>query len=60
MRSFDEAMDFKTLLMADAEVTAMMPAEALERMFDLDVHLRHVDKIFERVFGTNTNQGEGS
>ena len=60
MRSFDEAMDFRTLLMADAEVTAMMPAEAFERMFDLDVQLRHVDKIFERVFGTNTNQGEGS
>ena len=58
MRSFDEAMDFRTLLMADAEVTAIMPEEALERMFDLNVQLRHVDKIFERVFGTNTNQGE--
>ena len=60
MRSFDEAMDFRTLLMADTEVAAVMPAEALERMFDLDVQLRHVDKIFERVFGTNANQGEGS
>ena len=58
MRSFDEAMDFRTLLMADAEVTAIMPEEALEQMFDLNVQLRHVDKIFERVFGTNTNQGE--
>ena len=27
-----------------------MAAGDLERAFDLDVHLRHVDRIFERVY----------
>src|SRR5215475_5639163 len=44
--------DFLTGLKADREVTkALQPAE-LESLFDLDFHLKHVDTIFARVFGT--------
>jgi adenylosuccinate lyase len=44
--------DFLTRLKADREVTkALQPAE-LESLFDLDFHLKHVDTIFARVFGT--------
>jgi adenylosuccinate lyase len=50
MRSFDEARDFKALLLADADVTAVLPAAAIERAFDLDEQLKHVDHIFDRVF----------
>ena len=51
MRSFDEQKDFKALLAEDAEVVAVLPRDAIEAAFDLDVHLRHRDRIFERVFG---------
>jgi adenylosuccinate lyase len=42
---------FLDLLKADAEVTALLDNSELEALFDLDYHLKHVDTIFERVFG---------
>jgi adenylosuccinate lyase len=50
MRSFGEQRDFKALLLADADIMAVVPAGAIERAFDLDEQFRHVDYIFERVF----------
>ena len=50
MRSFHEAADFKTLLLADADVTRVLPAAEIERAVDLKEQLRHVDHIFNRVF----------
>jgi adenylosuccinate lyase len=50
MRAFDERADFKRLLLADPEVIAALPPEEIERAFDLQAQLRHVDDIFERVF----------
>ena len=44
-----EGKDFLTLLKADPEV--VLSDAALERLFDLDYHLKQVDRIFERVFG---------
>ncbi|MEM9169429.1 MAG: adenylosuccinate lyase [Pseudomonadota bacterium] len=38
-------------LKADADVSALLDPEALEALFDLSVHTRHVDTIFARVFG---------
>ncbi len=54
MRSFTEHRDFKALLLADADVTAVLPAAQIERAFDLDTQLRHIDEIFDRVFKTVT------
>ncbi len=39
------------LLKADADVTKALSNDALESLFDLDYHLKHVDTIFARVFG---------
>jgi adenylosuccinate lyase len=50
MRAFHEKGDFKSLLLADADVTNVLPAAEIERAFDLDEQLRHVDHIFDRVF----------
>ena len=50
MRSFDEQRDFKTLLLADSEVTRILSPAEIERAFDLDEQLQHVDHIFDRVF----------
>src|SRR6187431_719718 len=50
MRSFGEQRDFKALLMADADISRVLPRGDLERAFDLGEQLRHVDDIFARVF----------
>jgi adenylosuccinate lyase len=41
------------LLKDDPQVTERISAEELEALFDLDHHLKHVDTIFTRVFGSN-------
>jgi adenylosuccinate lyase len=53
MRSFHEQRDFKQLLLADPDVTSLLPAAEIEKAFDLDVQLRNVDTVFDRVFGQN-------
>ena len=39
------------LLKADKDVSAKLDDAALESLFDLGYHTKHVDTIFERVFG---------
>jgi len=50
MRSFAEQRDFKSLLLADPDVTRVLSPAEIERAFDLEEQLRHVDHIFDRVF----------
>ncbi|HUR34745.1 MAG TPA: adenylosuccinate lyase [Vicinamibacterales bacterium] len=50
MRSFHEQTDFKQLLLADADVTAVLATAEIERAFDLDEQFRHVNHVFDRVF----------
>ena len=51
MRAWSAEQPFLSELQADAEVTAHVDADRLAGLFDLDYHLKHVDTIFERVFG---------
>ncbi|UUX49702.1 adenylosuccinate lyase [Nisaea acidiphila] len=46
-----EGKDFLELLKADGEVKACLDDAALEALFDLGYHTKHVDTIFKRVFG---------
>jgi adenylosuccinate lyase len=50
MRSFHDKKDFKTLLLADTDVTSVLTRAEVEHAFDLNDQLRHVDDVFERVF----------
>jgi adenylosuccinate lyase len=43
--------DFLTLLKADPEVRGKLSAAEIDINFDLDYHFKHVDTIFQRVFG---------
>jgi len=52
MKVWEEDKDFKTELLADADVTAVLSAAEIEEKFDLGYHTKHVDTIFARVFGT--------
>ncbi|MEP0190754.1 MAG: adenylosuccinate lyase [Erythrobacter sp.] len=45
------SMSLLDLLKADDEVTAALSEEVLEEKFDLAYHFKHVDTIFDRVFG---------
>ena len=51
MRAFHEQRDFKELLLADADLTRVLPPDEVHRAFDLSEQLRNVDVIFSRVFG---------
>jgi len=51
MKTWEHGADFLAELKADKEVVARVPASDLEKMFDLGYHTKHVDKIFDRVFG---------
>ena len=42
---------FQAALAADGDVTAHLSSEDLAEIFDMDYHTKHVDTIFERVFG---------
>jgi adenylosuccinate lyase len=51
MRAWQGQGDFLTLLMADNDVRKHLSAAELKENFDLGYHFKHVDTIFERVFG---------
>ncbi len=44
--------DFLSLLKVDKDVAKALSANELEALFDLGYHLKHVDTIFDRVFGS--------
>jgi adenylosuccinate lyase len=44
--------DFLTMLKADKDVTRYLSDAEIEENFDLGYHLKHVDTIFRRVFGS--------
>jgi len=54
MRAWKGEGDFRSLLAADKDVRKHLSAAELEENFDLDYHFKHVDTIFERVFGKPT------
>ncbi|MEM6661292.1 MAG: adenylosuccinate lyase [Pseudomonadota bacterium] len=50
MMVWEENADFREKLLSDEEVTAALPPDRLEELFDLGYHTKHVDMIFNRVF----------
>jgi len=51
MKTWERGADFLAELKADPEVAAKLKESELEAMFDLAYHTKHVDTIFNRVFG---------
>lgn len=47
----DGELSLLDLLKADPEVAQRLSSDQLEDLFDLGYHLKHVDTIFDRVFG---------
>jgi len=51
MRVWDEGGDYLQLIKEDADISAKLTAEEIDRVFDLRHYLRNVEKVFARVFG---------
>jgi adenylosuccinate lyase len=51
MKVWEKGGDFKTLLSQDEAIKRLLTQEELDAAFDIREHLKHVDDIFQRVFG---------
>ena len=49
----DGKLSLLELLKNDLEVSQRLPADQINQLFNLDYHLKHVDAIFDRVFGAS-------
>ncbi|MFC2012254.1 adenylosuccinate lyase [Chloroflexota bacterium] len=58
MKAWKGKRNFLSLLKADPEVTASLPVEELEPLFDYEYYLRYVDDIFQRLGLTETQWKE--
>ena len=47
----DGQLSLLELLKADPQVSEHLSSDQLEALFDLGYHVKHVDTIFDRVFG---------
>ncbi|MDQ3755312.1 MAG: adenylosuccinate lyase [Acidobacteriota bacterium] len=50
MKTWDEGGDFRTRVLADADINRRLTHEQIEHVFALDTYLRNVDAVFARVF----------
>ena len=51
MKVWEKGGDFKTFLAQDETVRQLLSSKELDGAFDARNHLKHVDEIFQRVFG---------
>ena len=54
MRAWETGENFRDLVEADPDIAKILNRNGLDDAFSLDRQLRHVDRIFERVFGADT------
>ncbi|HEV2766039.1 MAG TPA: hypothetical protein VGV38_23850, partial [Pyrinomonadaceae bacterium] len=51
MKTWDEGGDFRSHVLADADISRTLAREEIERLFSPDTYTRNVGKVFARVFG---------
>ena len=52
MRVWENESDFKTLVLRDEDITLHLTSAEIEKIFDVNHQLRHVDYLFRRVYGS--------
>ena len=52
MQSWESGGDFRAAIEADPEIRNLLLPDRIASAFSTERYLRHVDRIFERVFGT--------
>jgi adenylosuccinate lyase len=53
MEAFNKKKDFENLVLNDPDIGRHLKSRDIEKLFDASTHLKHVDTIFRRIFGTN-------
>jgi len=51
LRVWDTGREFQSLLLEDKEIRKHLSKKDIAEIFSLEYHLKHVDDIFQRVFG---------
>jgi adenylosuccinate lyase len=51
MKVWEKGAGFLAELLGDPDVRAALSEDRLRELFDLGYHTKHVDAVFERVFG---------
>ncbi len=51
MRVWQEGLDFPTLIRQDPEIAKHLTPQEIDAVFDLQEYVKHVDYLFQRVFG---------
>lgn len=51
MKAWDDKRQFRSIVDVTDGITSKLGSDELDEIFDLQRHLKHVDTIFERVFG---------
>ena len=51
LKVWEDRVDFREQLLADADVVAALGIDEIDAKFDMEYHTKHVDTIFARVFG---------
>ena len=59
-KSWDEGLDFRTLVAQDPDITARLTPAQIEHAFDVRTQLKNVDRVFERVFGKGIHKYSGA
>ncbi|MBZ5606282.1 MAG: adenylosuccinate lyase, partial [Acidobacteriia bacterium] len=55
MRAWETGGDFRKSVEQDPEILSYLPLPSIQKAFSVDRYLQHVDGIFARVFGHNSN-----
>jgi adenylosuccinate lyase len=53
MESWRQKRSFLDLLVDDQDIRKCLLPDEIKRLFDIGYYLRHIDYLFERVFGKN-------
>ncbi|MDT5159439.1 MAG: adenylosuccinate lyase [Acidobacteriota bacterium] len=57
MKTWDEGGEFRAHVLDDADISAKLTREEIERTFSTDGYMRNVGAVFARVFGTQETMG---
>ena len=52
MKVWKENVDFQSLIQNDARISEVLGQEKIKEIFDLNYHLKYINDIFDRVFGS--------
>jgi adenylosuccinate lyase len=57
LKVWDTGREFQSLLLEDQTIRKHLTERDIAEVFSLDYHLKHVEDIFQRVFGEPVDQG---